>query len=60
MALYHAIAKWYWKIRKPLTLGVRLIVADEQKGVLHLAHLCRFHATASPMCYSEINNNERA
>ncbi|WP_340673584.1 NUDIX domain-containing protein [Brevibacillus agri] len=38
MAWYHAIAKWYWKIRKPLTLGVRLIVADEQKGVLLIRH----------------------
>ncbi|HBZ82649.1 MULTISPECIES: NUDIX domain-containing protein [Brevibacillus] len=38
MAWYHAMAKWYWKVRKPLTLGVRLIVDDEQKGVLLIRH----------------------
>ncbi|TQR31449.1 NUDIX domain-containing protein [Brevibacillus brevis] len=38
MAWYHAVAKWYWRIRKPLTLGVRVIVTDKEKGVLLIRH----------------------
>jgi 8-oxo-dGTP pyrophosphatase MutT (NUDIX family) len=38
MAWYHSLAKWYWKIRKPITLGCRIIVTDEEKGVLLVRH----------------------
>ncbi|QRG68408.1 NUDIX domain-containing protein [Brevibacillus choshinensis] len=38
MAWYHSLQRWYWKIRKPITLGVRVIVTDEQKGVLLIRH----------------------
>ncbi|MED4583344.1 NUDIX domain-containing protein [Brevibacillus choshinensis] len=38
MAWYHSLQRWYWKIRKPITLGVRAIVTDEQKGVLLIRH----------------------
>ena len=38
MAWYYSLLRWYWKIRKPVTLGVRVIVTDEQKGVLLIRH----------------------
>lgn len=38
MAWYHPLISWYWRLRKPLTLGVRLIVTDRQKGVLLVRH----------------------
>lgn len=38
MAWYHAMARTYWKIRKPLTLGVRVIVTNEERGVLLIRH----------------------
>jgi 8-oxo-dGTP pyrophosphatase MutT (NUDIX family) len=38
MAWYYPLLKLYWRIRKPLTLGVRLIVADDEKGVLLVRH----------------------
>ncbi len=38
MAWYYPLLKLYWRIRKPLTLGVRLIVTDDEKGVLLVRH----------------------
>ncbi|SFJ37323.1 NUDIX domain-containing protein [Brevibacillus centrosporus] len=38
MAWYHSLQRWYWKIRKPVTLGVRVIVTDEREGVLLIRH----------------------
>lgn len=38
MAWYHSLARWYWKVRKPTTLGARVIVTDEEKGVLLVRH----------------------
>jgi 8-oxo-dGTP pyrophosphatase MutT (NUDIX family) len=35
---YYRLVRWGWRIRKPLTLGVRAIVVDEEKGVLLLRH----------------------
>lgn len=34
----HHIAKVYWRIRKPLTLGARAIIIDEHKSVLLVRH----------------------
>ncbi|MEJ8546348.1 NUDIX domain-containing protein [Brevibacillus borstelensis] len=38
MAWYHLLVRRYWRLRKPLTLGVRIIVTDEDKGVLLVRH----------------------
>jgi|HigsolmetaAR205D_1030408.scaffolds.fasta_scaffold00789_1 8-oxo-dGTP pyrophosphatase MutT (NUDIX family) len=38
MAWYYPLLKLYWRIRRPLTLGVRLIVTDDEKGVLLVRH----------------------
>ncbi|MGG1662439.1 NUDIX domain-containing protein [Brevibacillus sp. NRS-1366] len=38
MGWFHSLTRWYWKIRKPLTLGTRVIVTAEQKGVLLIRH----------------------
>lgn len=38
MAWYYPLLKLYWRICKPLTLGVRLIVTDDEKGVLLVRH----------------------
>ncbi|GED67821.1 NUDIX hydrolase [Brevibacillus reuszeri] len=38
MRWFHSLTRWYWKIRRPLTLGTRVIVTDEQKGVLLIRH----------------------
>jgi ADP-ribose pyrophosphatase YjhB (NUDIX family) len=36
--LYHHLLKWYWRLRKPLTLGARAIVTDERNRVLLVRH----------------------
>jgi len=38
MGWFHSLTRWYWKIRRPLTLGTRVIVTAEQKGVLLIRH----------------------
>ncbi|USG64866.1 NUDIX domain-containing protein [Brevibacillus ruminantium] len=38
MSWYHTLLTWYWRLRKPLTLGVRIIVTDREKGVLLVRH----------------------
>ncbi|WNC15749.1 NUDIX domain-containing protein [Brevibacillus brevis] len=38
MAWYHKLQRWYWKVMKPVTLGVRVIVTDEKRGVLLIRH----------------------
>lgn len=38
MAWYHSLLRWYWRLRKPMTLGVRIIVTDRDKGVLLVRH----------------------
>ncbi|WP_103107823.1 NUDIX domain-containing protein [Brevibacillus reuszeri] len=38
MGWFHSLTKWYWKIRRPITLGTRVIVTDEHRGVLLIRH----------------------
>jgi ADP-ribose pyrophosphatase YjhB (NUDIX family) len=37
-SLYYRLLKWYWQLRKPVTLGARAIVTDEQNRVLLVRH----------------------